>query len=205
MARHTQPVCKLCRNEGKKLFFKGTRCNSPKCGFERRSYGSGVHGQARKKLSEYAIQLREKNKLRHSFLITEKQFSKYFEMAEAKRGVTGTLLLQLLESRLDNVVFRSGLVASKPQARQLVRHRHFLVNGRIVDIPSYRVKPGDKVSVKTKSQKLLKDIAEESPVSAPEWITTDKDKLEMTFDRLPNRDELDPTIKEQLIIEYYSR
>jgi small subunit ribosomal protein S4 len=206
MARHTQPVCKLCRNEGRKLFFKGSRCNTPKCGFEKRPFHSGQHGQARKKQSEYAIQLREKNKVRHNYLITEKQFSRYFKMAEAKTGVTGTLLLQLLESRLDCVVFRSGLVLSKPQARQLVRHRHFLVNGRIVDIPSYKVKPGDKISVKEKSQKLVKQLAEDSPIAvAPPWMTVDKEKLAAEFDRLPNRDELDTTFREQLIIEFYSR
>ena len=182
MARHTKSVCKLCRNEGKKLFLKGTRCNSPKCGFEKRPFRSGVHGQSRKKLSEYAIQLREKNKLRHSYLITEKQFARYFKIAEAKEGVTGTTLLQLLESRLDNVVFRSGLVHSKPQARQLVCHRHFLVNGRITDIPSYRVKPGDVISVKEKSTKLLKTILEEVPVQTASWITLDKDKLSFKYD-----------------------
>ncbi len=205
MARYTKPVCKLCRNEGAKLFLKGERCNSPKCGFEKRPYASGVHGQSRKKQSEYAIQLREKNKLRATYLLTEKQFCRYFKKAESKKGVTGTILLQLLESRLDSVVFRSGLVSSKPQARQIILHRHLLVNGRIVDIPSYMVKPGDKISVKAKSTKLLKEISESSPISAPQWITTDKEKLSSTLDRLPSRDELDPNIKEQLIIEFYSR
>lgn len=203
--RHTQPVCKLCRNEGKKLFLKGTRCNSPKCGYERSPFASGVHGQSRKKQSEYAIQLREKNKLRHTFLITEKQFSKYFTMAESSKGVTGTTLLQLLESRMDNVIFRSGLVHSRPQARQLIRHRHFLVNGRILDIPSYQVKPGDKISVKAKSTNLIKILAEESPMTAPRWMSLEKEKLSFTFDALPTREDLDPNIKEQLIIEFYSR
>ncbi|MEW5821344.1 MAG: 30S ribosomal protein S4, partial [Cyanobacteriota bacterium] len=206
MARHTKSVCKLCRNEGKKLFLKGNRCNSAKCGYEKRPYHSGVHGQNRKKLSEYAVQLREKNKLRNSYLITEKQFARYFKMAEAQQqGVTGTILLQLLEARFDNVVFRSGLVHSKPQARQLIRHRHLMVNGRIVDIPSYRIKPGDKVSVKEKSANLVKVLIEEAPIQAPHWITVDKDKLIFTFDALPTREDLDPNIKEQLIIEYYSR
>lgn len=205
MARHTESVCKLCRNEGKKLFLKGSRCNTPKCGYEKRPYGSGQHGQGRKKLSEYAIQLREKNKLRRTYLITEKQFAKYFEMAERKTGVTGTALLQLLESRLDNVVFRSGLVHSRPQARQIIRHRHLLVNGRIVDIPSYNIKPGDKISVKERSSKYLKSLVEESPVQTPTWMTFDKDSMTVTFESLPNREDLDPEIKEQLIIEFYSR
>lgn len=205
MARYTQSVCKLCRNEGKKLFLKGQRCNTPKCAYEKKPYATGAHGQGRKKLSEYAIQLRQKNKLRHSYLITEKQFSKYFEMAETKTGVTGTLLLQLLESRLDNVVFRSGLAVSRPQARQLVCHGHFLVNDRKVDIPAYLVKPGDKISVKEKSASLVKNFVEETPVETAAWMTTDKEKLVATFNSLPERDQLDPTIKEQLIIEFYSR
>lgn len=205
MARHTKPVCKLCRNEGKKLFLKGNRCSSNKCGFEKRAYGSGQHGQARKKLSEYAIQLREKNKLRRSYLVTEKQFLSYFKEAERKDGVTGTILLQLLESRLDNVIFRSGLVQSRPQARQLVRHRHFLVNGGIVDIPSYRVKAGDKITVKDRSKKLVKTMSEDTPVMTAQWITADKENLALSFDSLPSREDLDPTVKEQLIIEYYSR
>lgn len=205
MVRYLKSVCKLCRNEGKKLFLKGNRCGSSKCAFEKRSFPTGMHGQSRKKQSEYAIQLREKQKLRNSYLITEKQFAKYFTQAETKTGVTGTVLLQLLESRLDNVVFRSGLVHSRPQARQLIRHRHFLINGRIVDIPSYSVKPGTVITVKTKSQNLLKTIATESPVTAPHWMTVDKDKLAISFNNLPAREDLDPTIREQLIIEYYSR
>lgn len=205
MARYTNSVCKLCRNEGKKLFLKGDRCNTPKCAMEKSPYATGAHGQARKKLSEYAIQLREKNKLRHTFLITEKQFSKYFKMAERKNGVTGTILMQILESRLDNAVFRSGFVSSRPQARQLVNHRHFTVNGKIVDIASYRLKPGDKVAVKGKSSELVKLIAEGSGLTAPQWFTVDKNKLEFVYDRIPERDELDQTVKEQLIIEYYSR
>ncbi|MGD9580062.1 MAG: 30S ribosomal protein S4 [Vampirovibrionia bacterium] len=205
MARHTEPVCKLCRNESKKLFLKGNRCNSQKCAFEKKPYRSGQHGQGRKKLSEYAIQLREKNKLRRSYLITEKQFFKYFKQAENKTGVTGTILLQLLESRLDSVVFRSGLVQSKPQARQLVNHRHFTVNGRIVDIPSYMVKPGDVIAVKTRSSKRVKEFIEETPIEPANWVKTDKDKLTTTFDSVPRREDLDPEIKEQLIIEFYSR
>lgn len=205
MVRYKDSVCKLCRNESKKLFLKGSRCNSAKCAFEKRPFASGQHGQTRKKQSEYAIQLREKQKLRRSYLITEKQFAKYFSSAESKTGVTGTILLQLLESRLDNVVFRSGLVHSRPQARQLIRHRHFLVNGKILDIPSYRVKLGDVISVKPKSVNLVKTISEESVLTAPSWITVDRDKLTARFESLPAREDLDPTIKEQLIIEYYSR
>ena len=206
MARYTKSVCKLCRNESKKLFLKGNRCSSSKCAFEKSPYATGMHGQTRKKQSEYAIQLREKQKLRNTYLITEKQFSKYFKTAESKQGVTGTLLLQLLESRFDNIVFRSGLVHSRPQARQLIRHRHFMVNGRIVDIPSYKIKPGDKITVKQKSTELIKTFAEESPISMPPtWLETEKDKLTVVYKALPSREDLDPTVKEQLIIEYYSR
>lgn len=205
MARYIESVCKLCRNQGKKLMLKGNRCASAKCAFERRPFGTGVHGQARKKLSEYALQLKEKQRLRKTFLITEKQFVKYFKEAERRTGVTGTILLQILETRLDNVVYRSGLVQSRPQARQLVRHRHFLVNGRTVDIPSYLVKPGDKITVKTKSSALLKTIGEEATMQAPHWMTVVKDEQVVTFNALPNREDLDPEIKEQLIIEYYSR
>ena len=158
MARHTEPVCKICRNEGKKLFLKGDRCNSAKCSVAKRPYGSGQHGQNRKKQSEYAVHLREKQKVRFYYLVSEKQFSRYFTIAAHKTGVTGTILLQILESRLDSVVAKAGFTAGRKQSRQLVRHRHFLVNGRIVDIPSYRLKAGDVISVKSGSQELIKNI-----------------------------------------------
>ncbi len=206
MARHTEPVCKICRNEGKKLFLKGDRCNSAKCSVTKRPYGSGQHGRNRKKLSEYAVHLREKQKVRFYYLVSEKQFSKYFTIAAHKTGVTGTLLLQILESRLDNVVAKAGLTAGRKQSRQLIRHRHFLVNGRTVDIPSYRLKPGDEISVKSGSHELIKAIVEAlTPTEGVSWLEFDKNKLKILVKSLPERDELDPTVKEQLIVEYYSK
>ncbi len=206
MARYTGPVCKLCRNENEKLFLKGNRCYSAKCAMSRRPFGSGQHGKSRKKLSEYATHLREKQKVRHSYLILEKQFAKYFDQASHKKGVTGTLLLQMLESRLDNVMFASGFVAGKKQARQLIRHRHFIVNGRIVDIPSYRLKAGDEISVKVASQKLIKEIIESNALTPePQWLSVDRNDLKIKVIALPERDQINPSFKEQLIIEYYSK
>lgn len=206
MARHTESVCKICRNEGKKLFLKGDRCNSAKCSVTKRPYGSGQHGQNRKKLSEYAVHLREKQKVRFSYLVSEKQFSRYFRIAAGKTGVTGTVLLQMLESRFDNIVAKAGFTAGRKQSRQLIRHRHFLVNGRVVDIPSYRFKAGDTISVKKSSEELIKNIIESlSPVEGVNWLEVDKNKLKIIVKSLPDREELDPTIKEQLIVEYYSK
>lgn len=206
MARHTESVCKICRNEGKKLFLKGDRCNSAKCSATRRPYGSGQHGQNKKKLSEYAIHLREKQKVRFSYLVSEKQFSRYFKLSVRKTGVTGVVLLQMLESRLDNVVAKAGFTAGRKQSRQLVRHRHFLVNGRIVDIPSFRVKPGDEISVKTGSSELIKNIIEAlTPAEGVNWLEVDKTNLKAIVKSLPEREDMDPTIKEQLIVEYYSK
>lgn len=206
MARHTEAVCKICRNEGKKLFLKGNRCFSAKCSVAKRPYGSGQHGQNRKKLSEFAVHLREKQKVRHSYLVSEKQFHRYYKFAMKKKGVTGTVLLQNLESRLDSIIATAGLTAGRKQSRQLIRHRHFTVNGRIVDIPSYKVKPGDEVSVKVKSSKLIKEIVETLP-EQPElnWLSVDKNNLKIKVNSLPEREDLDPTIKEQLIVEYYSK
>lgn len=206
MARHTESVCKICRNEGKKLFLKGNRCFSAKCSVAKRPYGSGQHGQNRKKLSEYAVHLREKQKVRHSYLVSEKQFLRYYKFAMRKKGVTGTILLQTLESRLDSVIATAGFTAGRKQSRQLIRHRHFTVNGRVVDVPSYKLKPGDEISVKIKSSELIKTIIEsmaEKP--EPRWMTIDRDKLKIQVNALPEREELDPTIKEQLIVEYYSK
>ncbi len=207
MARYRGPVCKLCRNEDEKLFLKGERCYSAKCGITKRPYGSGQHGQSRKKLSEYGLHLREKQKLRFkSGIISEKQFSRYFKISARKDGVTGTNLLQILDSRIDNVVYKAGFAASKSQARQLIKHGHFLVDGRKVDIPSYRLKIGQEISVKIKSEKLIKSLMEDITLSAtPRWLVVDKAKLAIKYDGLPERDELDPNTKEQLIIEYYSR
>jgi len=206
LARYTASVCKICRNEGKKLFLKGNRCNSANCSVAKRPYGAGQHGQSRKKLSEYALHLREKQKVRHSYMVSEKQFAKYYKTAMKKKGVTGTILLQTLESRLDSIVATSGLTAGRKQSRQLIRHRHFIVNGRIVDIPSYKVKPGDEISVKTKSSELIKGIIETLPeIPEIKWLTVDKNKLKIKVNVLPEREDLDPSIKEHLIVEYYSK
>lgn len=206
MARYRDSVCKICRNSEKKLFLKGSRCFSPKCAMVKKPFATGQHGQARKKLSEYAVHLKEKQKVRHSYLISEKQFSKYFKMSAAKKGVTGTLLLQMLESRLDNVITAAGFTAGRKQTRQLVRHRHFVVNSRIVDIPSYRVKPGDEISVKAKSMELIKNMVETMPeIPEPNWLSIDKNNLKFKVNSLPEREDLDQTIKEQLIVEYYSK
>jgi len=206
LARYTEPVCKLCRAQEQKLFLKGNRCLSNKCAVVKRPFGPGQHGQAKKKLSEYALHLREKQKVRNSYLVLEKQFSRYFEQAERKNGVTGTILLQMLETRLDNVVYQAGFTAGRKQSRQLIRHRHFLVNGKTVDIPSYRLKIGDEISVKTKSEKLIKEISEDFNVPVtPRWLTVDKSKLTARLESFPERDDLNPNIKEQLVIEYYSK
>jgi small subunit ribosomal protein S4 len=206
LARYRESVCKICRNEGQKLFLKGERCDTPKCAISRRSYGSGQHGQARKKLSEYGIQLREKQKVKRTYGLLEKAFRRSFEAAVHAKGVTGTVMFQRLESRLDAILFRSGLVPSRAQARQLIRHGHFLVNGRRVDIPSYLVKPGQTITVAEKSQALVKSLI--SGTRRPEaahWMEVDYDALRVLFRALPEREDIDHTIREQLIIEYYSR
>lgn len=206
MARYKGPVCKLCRAEGSKLFLKGERCFSNKCSVSKRSYAPGQHGQTKKKLSEYALHLREKQKVRKSYLVLEKQFARYFKEAERKTGVTGTILLQTLESRFDNVVYQAGLTAGRKQARQLIRHRHFNINGRVVDIPSYKLKKGDEITVRAKSVKLIKEISEAfNAATTPRWLNVDKSKLIVNVEALPERDEINPNFKEQLIIEYYSK
>jgi small subunit ribosomal protein S4 len=205
LARYKDSVCRLCRNEGRKLFLKATRCDTPKCAFERRPFPTGPHGQARKKLSEYAYQLREKQKVRRLYGLLEKQFRRNFDVATHKKGVTGTLMFQRLESRLDNVVYRSGLGGSRPQSRQLIRHGHFLVNGRKVDIPSFILKPGDTITVRPKSKATIQAVIEGKRPVVPHWMTMDENALTITYNALPEREDLDPTLKEQLIIEYYSR
>jgi len=206
LARYTGPVCKKCRAEGQKLFLKGERCYTNKCSVGKRAYPPGQHGQARKKLSEYAIHLREKQKVRTTYLVLEKQFARYFEQAERKKGVTGTILLQILESRFDNVMYQSGLVSSRKQARQLIRHGHFLIKGRKVNVPSYRLKPGDEITVKQKSQKLVKEVIETQTVTPqPRWLSVDKEALKVRVESLPEREDLSPDIKEHLIIEHYSK
>ncbi|HEY9682702.1 MAG TPA: 30S ribosomal protein S4 [Oculatellaceae cyanobacterium] len=207
MARYTDSVCKLCRNEGVKLFLKGSRCYSTKCAIERRRYGPGQHGQDRKKQSEYALQLREKQKVRRFYGVLEGQFSSYFEEASRQKKVpTGLRLLQLLESRLDNLVHRSGMVPSRAQARQLILHGHFLIDGKKAQVPSTQVKVGQKISVHEGSKKLIKQVIEANPAPvAPNWMTADLEGLSTAIINLPQREDLDQTIKEALIVEYYSR
>ena len=208
MARYTGPACKLCRREGKKLFLKGDRCYTGKCAIERRSYAPGQHGQNRKKASEYGMQLRAKQSARRYYGISESQFHKYFLMAERKDGVTGTNLLQLCESRLDNVVYESGFASSRAQARQLVNHAHFAVNGHKVDIPSYLVSAGDVVSVKetSKTTDEFKNLVESNgfrPV--PQWMEADKDAMQVKILRAPEREEIETPVEEHLIVEFYSK
>ena len=208
MARYTGPACKLCRREGKKLFLKGDRCYTGKCAIERRSYAPGQHGQNRKKASEYGMQLRAKQSARRYYGISESQFHKYFLMAERKDGVTGTNLLQLCESRLDNVVYESGFASSRAQARQLVNHAHFAVNGHKVDIPSYLVSAGDVVSVKetSKTTDEFKNLVESNgsrPV--PQWMEADKDAMQVKILRAPEREEIVTPVEEHLTAEFYSK
>lgn len=207
MARYTDPVCKLCRNEGAKLFLKGSRCYTTKCAIERRRYGPGQHGQARKKHSEYALQLREKQKVRRTYGLLEKQFAAYYQVASAQKKVpTGLKILQLCEARLDNLVHKSGMVPSRAQGRQLIAHGHFTVDGKKVYSPSIQLKPGQVVSVAENSKKLIKGIIEANPAPlAPNWISADLDSLKASIIQAPPREELDGTIKEALIVEYYSR
>ncbi|MBX6352436.1 MAG: 30S ribosomal protein S4 [Thermoflavifilum sp.] len=208
MARYTGPVCRLCRREGIKLFLKGERCFSNKCAIDRRGTAPGQHGQARRRNTEYGLQLREKQKARRYYGVLEKQFEKYYEEAARRPGITGDNLLQLLETRLDNVIYRLGFAVSRPEARQLVRHGHFEVNGRRVDIPSYQVKPGDVITVREKSQgkgriKELLETAEGRAV--PAWLERDLAARTGKVLRLPARDEIDTPVAEQMIIEFYSR
>lgn len=212
MARYTDPVCKLCRREGEKLFLKGERCYSPKCAIERRNYPPGQHGRAsqwrRSRESDFGKQLRAKQKARRIYGILEKQFRRYYKQALKARGLTGLAILQTLESRLDNVVYRMGYASSRSQARQMVSHGHFMVNGHRAKTPSMQINPGDQVQIREGSKKKtffkeLPDIAGER--SAPEWIERDVKALTGTISRLPERAEIDANIDEQLIVEYYSR
>ena len=207
MARYTGPVCRLCRREGVKLYLKGEKCFTDKCPVTRRAYPPGQHGQGRRKLSEYGVQLREKQKARRTYGIMEGQFARYFGKASKKVGVTGQALLESLERRLDNVVYRMGLASSRPEARQLVRHGHFQVNGRRVDIPSYSVKTGDVVEVREASRQKtrFKEMAQSASRGIPAWLEVDAEALRGTVVRMPNREEIDAPVQEQLIVEYYSR
>ncbi len=213
MARYRGSVCRLCRREGMKLYLKGERCYSPKCSFERRPYPPGIHGQAmrfRRKASDYALQLREKQKVKRIYGVMERQFRRYFEEASRRKGLTGTTLLQILETRLDNVVYRLGLADSRAQARQLVRHGHIEVNGRKVNIPSYRVKPGDVIRVRDKSRKnaffrARAELLAEGTKTVPDWLELDVNNLAGRVLALPQRHHIDLDISEQLIVEFYSR
>ena len=206
MARYTGEACCICRREGQKLFLKGSRCYTDKCSVTRRNYAPGDHGQKSKKLSEYGTQLREKQKTKSFYGVGERQFRKYFEMASNKKGITGENLLQILESRIDNVVYRLGFGSSIAQARQLVNHGHVLVNDQKVDIPSFLLKPNDVITIRERSKELFKGLIEYvDAAGVPAWLNADKDSLKITFDRLPEREEMDPEFKEQLVIEYYSK
>ncbi|MBR2404662.1 MAG: 30S ribosomal protein S4 [Clostridia bacterium] len=208
MARYTEAVCRLCRREGQKLFLKGDRCYSGKCAIDRRAYAPGQHGQGRKKLSEYGLQLREKQKAKRFYGVLEGQFAHYYELAEKKAGVTGENLLQILESRLDNVVYRLGFGLSRAEARQLVVHGHFLVNGKKVDIPSYLVKEGDVITIKETSRSLpkIKAIIEATEGrNIPEWLDLDRNTLQGKVVTLAKRSDIDLEVEEHLIVELYSK
>jgi small subunit ribosomal protein S4 len=208
VARYIGPVCRLCRREGIKLFLKGERCYTDKCAIERRSYPPGQHGQGRSKSTEYSLQLREKQKLKRIYGVLERQFRRVFTLAERRRGITGENLLLLLESRLDNMIYRMGFAPSRSEARQLVRHGHFLVNHRRVTIPSYLVKPGDEIQVRESSRKVVRiqeslELAQRRGV--PEWLEVNKDAFAGRVRALPTRAELTLPINEQLIVELYSK
>ena len=208
MARYTGAVCRLCRREGQKLFLKGDRCYSDKCGLAKRAYAPGQHGQGRKKLSEYGLQLREKQKAKRFYGVLEGQFEKYFEMATKRKGITGENLLQILESRLDNVIYRLGFGMSRAEARQLVVHGHFQVNGHKVDIPSYLIKEGDVITLKETSRSLpkIKAVLEANEGKViPKWLDLDANTLQGKVVALAQRDDIDLDIKEHLIVELYSK
>ena len=208
MARYTDASCRLCRREGEKLFLKGERCYTNKCSVSRRQYAPGQHGQQKKKQSEYGIQLREKQKARRFYGILESQFRNYFGMAVQKKGVTGENLLRILETRLDNVVYRLGLATSRPEARQLVTHGHFIVNGRKVNIPSFLLNPGDVVTVKNKfkgSEKVKSIVEIAGGKVVPKWLDFDAGNLTGKVVVLPSREEIDLPIREHLIVELYSK
>ena len=208
MARYTGADCKLCRRERMKLYLKGTRCDSPKCAIERRPYPPGEHGRARIKESEYLMQLREKQKARRIYGLMERQFRNYYEAAARQKGITGENLLRLLETRLDNVVFRSGLATSRDQARQLVLHRHVEVNGRTVNVPSFRVRPGHTVKIREKSRRLIPvneaiELAQGRII--PPWLSVNAEDYSVAVSDLPARAMIDTPVQEQLIVELYSK
>ena len=211
MARYIGPSCKLCRREGTKLFLKGSRCNSDKCAFERRPYIPGDHGSMRgfkKRLSDYGVHLREKQKVRRIYGIMEKQFRKYFKMAAKKSGITGENLLQFLETRLDNVIFRMGFAPSRKSARQLILHGHITVNKKKVNIPSFLVRPKDKIEIKKGSRQMMliqEAIEASTEVSSYEWFEVEKDKFKGKILSIPTREQIQLDVDERLIVEYYSK
>jgi small subunit ribosomal protein S4 len=208
MARYTGPVCRLCRREKMKLFLKGTRCESPKCPIEKGRPPPGQHGRGRVRESEYLLQLREKQKAKRFYGILEKQFRSYYDEAARAKGVTGEELLRICESRLDNVVYRAGFAMNRPMARQLVSHGHFQVNGKKVNIPSFRVRPGDVVSVKNKSKSLgriVENTAYAEGREIPAWLTSNLKQMTAEVVGLPERTQMDVPVQEQLIVEYYSK
>ena len=208
MARYTAAVCRICRREGLKLFLKGSRCYTKKCAFERRSTPPGMNTTRRRKVSEYGLQLREKQKVRKSYSVLERQFRNYFEKAEQHKGMTGENLLRLLEMRLDNVVYRMGFARSRAEARQLVSHGHFAVNGRPTNVPSCNTKLGDRIEVREsrKSREYFKTVAETiKSAQMPEWVSVDTAKLSGTVLAEPAREQMPPEFNEQLVVEYYSR
>jgi small subunit ribosomal protein S4 len=208
LARYTDSVCRLCRREGLKLFLKGERCYTDKCAIERRNYPPGEHGQGRPKFSEYALQLREKQKVKRMYGVLENQFRLYFEMAERSRGITGEMLLQLLERRLDNMIYRMGFATSRAEARQLVRHGHLQVNGRKVNIPSALLKQGDVVRVRERSRnvaRIQEALAQGEHRGVPDWLEVNREDFSARVKALPARAELTMPINEKLIIELYSK
>jgi small subunit ribosomal protein S4 len=208
LARYRESTCRLCRREGLKLFLKGDRCYSEKCAFERRGFAPGDHGQMRKKFSDYGVQLREKQKLKRMYGLLEKQFRGYFGKAERQKGITGTNLLLFLERRLDNMIFRMGFANSRTEARQLVRHNHFLVGEKRVNIPSYLIKAGDEIRVREGSRKIERIIEAMETVArrgVPQWLEIDKTNFRGVVKMLPAREELTMPVKEQLVVELYSK
>jgi len=208
LARYTGPQCRLCRRETEKLFLKGDRCFTEKCAVERRQYPPGQHGQRRGKLSDYGVQLREKQKVRNTYGVLEKQFRKYFHKAETKKGVTGEVLLQFLETRMDNVVYRMGFAPNRNGARQLVGHGHFLVNGKDVNIPSFKLQVGDTIEVKTSSRDLgaiTDSISRVEQRGIPSWVEMDFKNFKGKVLQVPSREDIQLTAQEQLIVELYSK
>lgn len=208
MARHTKSACRLCRRENLKLFLKGERCYTEKCAFDRRNYPPGQHGQDRKKFSDYGAQLREKQKVKRMYGVLENQFRNIFKDADRKKGITGEILLSLLERRLDNIVYRLGFTNSRNEARQLVRHNHFLVNHSKVNIPSYLVKPGDVIEPREKSKKIVRILEALEGVArrgVPQWLELDKEQMKGIVKGLPTREDITLPIQEKLIVELYSK